>query len=190
MLLNSLFCDLVTVSFSGSRHLSGAGLAALTSLFPLVPAGCRVGVGCATGADAAVRAAFTRSTVFTVGSGQFGTGRAAFAWRSVAVIEFILPVGGLLVVVPSSVSPPLGVAPSRSFRGCGSGSWGSAALALGIGRRVLLWLPVGAVPPVWASVAWSAVGGGKCGLGVSPSEAPFQDGWWLGVSGSGQLSLF
>jgi hypothetical protein len=189
MLLDSLFCDLVTVSFSGSRHLSGAGLAALTSLFPLVPAGCRVGVGCATGADAAVRAAFTRSTVFTVGSGQFGTGRAAFARRSVAVIEFI-PVGGLLVVVPGSVCPPPGVAPSRSFRGGGSGSWGSAALALGTGRRVLLWLPVGAVPPVWAGVAWSAIGGwwlgvssGKCGLGVSPSKASFQES-------VGQLSLF
>jgi hypothetical protein len=172
MLLDSLFSDLVTVSFSGSRHLSGAGLAALTALFPLVPAGCRVGVGCATGADTAVRAAFSRATVFAVGSGRFGTGRAAFARRSVAVVEFV-PVGGLLVVVPSSACPPPGVVPSRSFRGGGSGSWGSAALALGTGRRVLLWLPVGAVPPAWAGVSWSAVGG-----------------WWLGVSGSGQLSLF
>jgi hypothetical protein len=172
MLVSSLFSDLVTISFSGSRHLSGAGLAALSSLFPLVPAGCHVVVGCATGADAAVRSAFTSSTVFAVGSGQFGTGRSAFARRSTAIIEAV-PVGGLLVVVPGSVSPPPGIVPSRSFRGGGSGSWGSAALALGTGRRVLLWLPVGAVPPVWAGVSWSAVGG-----------------WWLGVSGSGQLSLF
>jgi hypothetical protein len=172
MLLNSLFSDLVAISFSGSRHLSGAGLAALNSLFPLVPAGCQVGVGCATGADAAVRAAFASCVVFTVGSGQFGTGRAAFARRSTAVIGFI-HVGGLLVVVPSTVAPPAGVVPSRSFRGGGSGSWGSAALALGTGRRVLLWLPVGAVPPVWAGVSWSAVGS-----------------WWLGVAGLGQLSLF
>jgi hypothetical protein len=172
MLFSSLFFALDTVAFSGSRSLSGAGLAALTSLFPLVPAGCLVGVGCATGADAAVRAAFATSTVFTVGSGQFGTGRAAFARRSTAVIGFI-PVGGLLVVVPSTVAPPLGVVPSRSFRGSGSGSWGSAALALGTGRRVLLWLPAVAVPPVWAGVAWSAVGS-----------------WWLGVSSVGQLSMF
>jgi hypothetical protein len=45
MLLSSLFFELDTVGFSGSRSLSGAGAAALGSLFPLVPAGCRVVVG-------------------------------------------------------------------------------------------------------------------------------------------------
>jgi hypothetical protein len=191
MTLENVFSDLDTVSFSGSRSLSGAGLAALTALFPLIPSKCQIGVGCATGADAAVRNAFTSSTVFAVSSGQFGTGRAAFARRSVAVVEFV-PAGGLLVVVPGSVCPPPGVAPSRSFRGGGSGSWGSAALALGTGRRVLLWLPSGATPPVWSSVSWSAIGGEKCGLGVSPSKAPFQDGWWLGSQKSNyhQTSLF
>jgi hypothetical protein len=110
--------------------------------------------------------------MFSVNSGRGGSGRAAFARRSVAIVEAV-PSGGLLVVVPGSVSPPPDVVPSRSFRGGGSGSWGSAALALGTGRRVLLWLPTGAVPPVWAGVAWSAVGS-----------------WWLGVAGSGQLSMF
>jgi hypothetical protein len=175
MLFSSLFFGLDTIGFSGSRSLSGAGLAALTSLFPLVPAGCHVVVGCAAGADLAVRSEFIicgRLCLFAVDSGRWGSGRAAFARRSVAIVEAV-PSGGLLVVVPGSVSPPPGVVPSRSFHGGGSGSWGSAALALGTGRRVLLWLPVGAVPPVWAGVSWSAVGG-----------------WWLGVSGSGQLSLF
>ena len=174
MLFSSLFFGLDTVGFSGSRSLSGAGLAALTSLFPLVPAGCHVVVGCAAGADLAVRSAFgdDRLCLFAVDSGRFGTGRAAFARRSVAIVEAVPP-GGLLVVVPGSVSLPPGVIPSRSFRGGGSGSWGSAALALGTGRRVLLWLPIGVVPPVWAGVSWSAVGS-----------------WWLGVAGSGQLSMF
>ena len=176
MLLDSLFFGLDTIGFSGSRHLSGAGLAALSSLFPLVPSGCHVVVGCASGADLAVRSAFASSgrlCVFAVESGRWGSGRSAFARRSAAVVAAV-PAGGLLVVVPSSVSPPAGVVPCRSFRGGGSGSWGSAALALGTGRRVLLWLPVGAVPPVWAGVVWSSVGG-----------------WWLGVAGgSGQLSLF
>jgi hypothetical protein len=174
MLLKSLFSGSVTIGFSGSRSLSGAGLAALTSLFPLVPAGCHVCVGCATGADAAVREAFTscgRLCLFSVASGRWGTGRAAFARRSAAIVGAV-PTGGLLVVVPSGACPA-GVVPSRSFSGCGSGSWGSAALALGTGRRVLLWLPVGAVPPAWSSVSWSSVGG-----------------WWFGVSGSSQLSIF
>jgi hypothetical protein len=35
------------------------------------------------------------------------------------------------------LNPPPGVVPCRSFRGGGSGSWGSAALALGTGRRCL-----------------------------------------------------
>jgi hypothetical protein len=174
MSLCSLFCGLDTVGFSGSRSLSGTGLAALTALFPSVPAGCRVAVGCAAGADLAVRSAFGddgRLRVFAVDSGRWGSGRAAFARRSAAIVAAV-PACGLLVVVPSGTCPAE-VVPSRSFRGCGSGSWGSAAFALGTGRRVLLWLPVGAVPPVWAGVSWFAVGG-----------------WWLGVSGSGQLSIF
>jgi hypothetical protein len=183
MLLGSLFSGLDTVGFSGSRHLSGAGLAALSSLFPLVPSGCHVVVGCASGADLVVRlhwvqasptafASGGRLCVFAVESGRWGSGRSAFARRSAAVVAAV-PAGGLLVVVPGSVSPPPGVVPCRSFRGGGSGSWGSAALALGNGRRVLLWLPAGALPPAWAGVSWSSI-----------------SGWWLGVFSSSQLSLF
>jgi hypothetical protein len=173
MSIDCLFSGLDTIAFSGSRSLSGAGLAALTSLFPLVPVGCHVVVGCADGADLAVRRAFVggRLCLFSVASGRFGVGRAAFARRSVAIVESI-PLGGLLVVIPGSVSPPPGVVPSRSFRGGGSGSWGSAALALGTGRRVLLWLPSGTVPPMWAGISWVAV-----------------DDWWLGASSSSQLSF-
>jgi hypothetical protein len=174
MLLKSLFFGLDTIGFSGSRSLAGEGLAALTSLFPLVPRGCHICVGCAAGADAAVRDAFTscgRVCLFSVDSGHWGSGRAAFARRSAAIVGAVPP-DGLMVVVPGSVCPPAGVVPSRSFSGGGSGSWGSAALALGTGRQVLLWLPVGAVPPVWGGVSWSAVGD-----------------WWLGVDSVAQLSI-
>jgi hypothetical protein len=164
MSIASLFFGLDTIGFSGSRSLSGAGLAVLASVFPLVPVGCHVVVGCAAGADLVVRSAFgdgdVRLCVFAVDSGRWGVGRAAFARRSVAIVEAVPP-GGLLVVVPGSISP-----------GGGSGSWGSAALALGTGRRVLLWLPSGAVPPIWAGVSWVAI-----------------DGWWLGVNSSSQLSF-
>ncbi len=173
MLISSLFSGLDTIAFSGSRSLSGAGLVALISIFPLVPVGCHIVVGCADGADLAVRRVFvgSRLCLFSVASGRFGAGRGAFARRSVAIVEAVPP-DGLLVVIPGSVSPPPGVVPSCSFRGGGSGSWGSAALALGTGRRVLLWLPVGAVPPAWTGVSWVAV-----------------DGWWLGASSSSQLSF-
>jgi hypothetical protein len=181
MLIISLFSGLNTIAFSGSRSLSGAGLIALTSIFLLVPAGCHVVVGCAAGADLAVRRAFVggQLCLFSVDSGRFGAGRGAFARRSVAIVEAV-PAGGLLVVVPGSISPPPGVVPSRSFRGGGSGSWGSAALALGTGRQVLLWLPSGAIPPAWAGVAWSAIDGDALSL---------SKGWWLGVNSSSQLSF-
>ncbi|MEM7715753.1 MAG: hypothetical protein AAF349_19630 [Cyanobacteria bacterium P01_A01_bin.68] len=87
---------------------------------------------------------------------------------------------GLLVVVPVGACPA-GVAPSRSFAGRGSGSWGSLAFALGRGRRVLLWLPSGVRPPAWSAVSWSAAGAlGSAGC------------WWLGVPvpAPAQLSLF
>lgn len=103
---------------------------------------------------------------------------------------------GLLVALPSAPVPPAGVRPSRSFFGGGSGSWGSAAFALGRGRRVLLWLPSeaedkpsGSRPPVWSGVSWSSVGAlGSAGcwwLGVlkdTPSDIP--------VPAPAQLSLF
>ncbi len=63
----------------------------------------------------------------------------------------------------------------------GSGSFGSAAFALGRGRRVLLWLPSGSRPPAWSGVSWSSAGAfGSAGC------------WWLGVAVPvpAQLSLF
>ena len=83
---------------------------------------------------------------------------------------------GLLVVLPSSPVCPAGVFPARRFFGGGSGSWGSAAFALGSGRRVLLWLPGSSAPPAWAGVDWAGWG----------------PGWWLGLPlpPPAQLSLF
>ena len=90
------------------------------------------------------------------------------------------------LALPSAPVPPAGVRPSRLFFGGGSGSWGSAAFALGRGRRVLLWLPSeaedkpsGSRPPVWAGVSWSL---SSVGRGC----------WWLGVPAPvpAQLSLF
>jgi hypothetical protein len=77
--------------------------------------------------------------------------------------------GGLLVAFPLGACPS-GVAVSSSFRGCGSGSWGSVALALGLGCSVLVVLPaavcpVGAAFPAPPAVAarFGLVGAAPCG---------------------------
>lgn len=175
----SPFAGVVSVGFSGSRSPSAAASAALSALLPLVPsAGVRLSVGCALGVDSAVSSWFGASPsllVFSVASGRFGVGRPAFARRSSrCVLSVAAGSRGLLVCLPSSAVPPAGVRPSRSFfgggLGRGSGSFGSAAFALGRGRRVLLWLPSGCLPPSWSGVSWSSAGAlGSAGC------------WWLGV---------
>ena len=178
---SSVFVGVVSVGFSGSRSPSAAASSALSSLLPLVPSSARVSVGCARGVDAAVSSwfgAWSSLLVFSVASGRFGSGRSAFARRSSrCVLSVAAGSRGLLVALPSAPVPTAGVRPSRSFFGGGSGSWGSVCFALGRGRRVLLWLPSGCLPPSsWAGVSWSSAG---C--------------WWLGVpaaTASVQLSLF
>ena len=182
---SSVFSGLVSVGFSGSRSPSPAAAAALSALLRSVPAGVRVSVGCARGVDGVCRSFFGSSPsllVFSVASGRFGSGRSAFARRSSrCVLSVAAGSRGLLAVLPSAGVPPAGVRPSRSFFGGGSGSWGSLAFALGRGRRVLLWLPSGCLPPAWSGVSWSAAGA----LGSSGC-------WWLGVAVPApvQLSLF
>ena len=180
----SVFAGVSSVGFSGSRSPSPVASAALSALLPSVPSGVAVSVGCARGVDSAVRGFFGGSSslaVFSVASGRFGVGRSAFARRSSAcVLSVAAGSRGLLVVVPVGACPA-GVRPSRSFAGRGSGSFGSAAFALGRGRRVLLWLPSGSRPPAWSGVSWSSAGAlGSAGC------------WWLGVPASAvsQLSLF
>lgn len=185
---SSVLGSVVAVGFSGSRSPSAAAAAALAAVLPLVPGRVRVSVGCARGVDAAVCSFFAGSSsllVFSVASGRFGRGRSAFARRSSrCVLSVAAGSAGVLVALPSAPVCPADVRPSRSFFGAGSGSWGSVAFALGRGRRVLLWLPSGCLPPVWSGVSWSSVGG----LGSSGC-------WWLGVAVPvvpvpAQLSLF
>lgn len=181
----SFLSSLRSVGFSGSRSPSRAAVLALESVLPLVPLqGCRISVGCARGIDSLVRAYFRSSPsllVFSVASDRFGVGRSAFARRSVACMRSVARGDrGLLVALPSSPCCPAGVSPSRRFFGGGSGTFGSVAFALGSGRRVLLWLPSGCLPPAWAGVEWSVSGSAPVGC------------WWFGVPVpvSVQLSFF
>jgi hypothetical protein len=70
--------------------------------------------------------------------------------------------------------------PSASFRGFGSGTWGSVALALGLGVPVLLVLPAGAFPaPAAVAVRFVFAGVAPCGGSL-----------WLSLPAPVQLTLF
>ncbi len=127
------------VGFSGSRHGGSAAVAScnqfLAAYSPSL-AGCRPAVGCARGVDLAVRAHFRKAVVFRV---QPPRSRSAFAQRSARLVGWVGS-SGLLIAFPSG-SAPAQLRPSASFRGFGSGTWGSVALALGLGSSVLVVLP-------------------------------------------------
>lgn len=172
--LSALVSGFSAFGFSGSRSLSPASVAALRSLAGLVPSGAAVSVGCARGADSVARSLFPAAQVFSVSSGSFGVGRGAFAARSVACVRSVAP-GGLWCFFPASPCPA-GLLPSpsssRCFCGLGSGSWASAAFALGSGLSVVCFLP----PGVSAPAGWGFV--------------PLGSGWFVVRPAAAQLSLF
>lgn len=155
---------LAVVGFSGSRRLPPPFAPVVSGVVASVLAGGRsVAVGCAAGADAFVRAAAPSAAVFSASA--FGSGRSAFARRSVALVRAV-SVGGPgsgLVVFPAAPCPAGLVPSARSsacFCGLGSGSWASAAFAAGLGLPVLVF-PCGfsALPPwgTWVPAAASGV---------------------------------
>ena len=178
------------VAFSGSRVGSSSASVSCRAFLPVLGGlSASVGVGCASGVDSVVRSAFPSASVFRVSSFLVGgrVARASFVLRSSALVSWCAARGGLLVAFPLGACP-VGVAVSSSFRGCGSGSWGSVALALGLGCSVLV------VSPASVSSAWfgalasrfRCVGAAPCGglLWVA-SPVPFP-----APPVGGQLSLF
>jgi hypothetical protein len=147
------------VGFSGSRSILPPALVSC-AVFASVPASSSVLVGCAPGLDRCARLAFPSALVFSVSS--FGSGRGAFARRSVAFVSALSAASApVLVSFPGSSCPP-GLVPSpvsgSCFCGLGSGSWASLAFAVGLGVPCFVWLPPSVSFPFW----WSAVplGGG------------------------------
>jgi len=155
------------VGFSGSRRLSAAFAPVVSGVVASVLAGGRsVAVGCAAGADSFVRSAAPSAVVFSASA--FGSGRAAFARRSVALVRSVAAggVGSGLVVFPAAPCPAGLVPSARSsacFCGLGSGSWASAALAAGLGLPVVVFLcGSSGLPPwgVWVPAASAGVWAG------------------------------
>lgn len=147
----SFFSQFSVFGFSGSRR--GVCSHLLSSVAAAVPVGAAVFVGCAAGVDAFFRSAFPAASVFSVSSGRWGSGRGAFAGRSVACVRAVAAASGLWVSFPSSACP-VGLGPSasssRCFSGFASGTWSSLAFALGSGVSCLVFLPAGvSVPSGW-----------------------------------------
>jgi len=170
------------VGFEGSRRLSPSFRPLVVRIVRgVLGQGRGVATGCAAGADALVRsAAGDQALVFSVASGQWGRGRAAFARRSAALVRAVVASGpGASFVAFVSAPCPAGIAPARSWRSGRpvSGSWSALALAAGLGLPVyVFWCGSGkpALPAAWGS--WSPVAAG-----------PFAGGWELGPA---QLELF
>jgi hypothetical protein len=151
------------VGFTGSRSLpaSFAGLVAGV-VGEVLAAGASVAVGCAAGADRFVRAAAPVAEVFSVASGRWGRGRAALVHRSAALVAAVTaegPAGAFCGFVSSPCPEGLVPAPAASacFRGLGSGSWASLALAAGSGvpAVVVFWCaPAPVVLPAWPGGSW------------------------------------
>ncbi len=169
---------MAVVGFSGSRSLAPA-FAPLVGRVVSACAGRSVVVGCAAGLDEMVRAACPHAVVFAVGSGRWGAGRGAFAARSIALVRHVAAASaGRFVCFPASPCPH-GLRPSPSasvcFGGLGSGSWASAAFAVGLG------LPLALFP---------------CGFDSLPTWGDWQPlhGEWHGgfklISPASQLNLF
>lgn len=175
MIFKSLFSGVVSIGFSGSREPSLEAVSALQLLLQSISPGIQIYVCCARGIDAVVRANFHGSPhlqVFSVSEFASLDPRAALAARSARCVESVDPGSrGLLVAVPSGACPP-DVRPSRSFSGKGSGTWGSVALAAGLGRRCLVWLPESVSPPSWFGFEWSVVARVPSGSWWLLSELP------------------
>lgn len=141
-----------SVGFSGSRALAGAEAVQVRRLASqAAQAGALVLVGCAAGADAAARAGAPSAVVFRAA----GRRPRQLAARPAAFVQALAARPSAVLLSWPGRACPLGVLPAASWPGgFGSGSWASAALAAGLGVPVVVFLPVGVVPPsAWGS--WS-----------------------------------
>lgn len=146
----------------GYRRPCAASVAACSSfLSRLSAAGTAAScvlASCGSGAPAAARAAFPGCRVFSA-SELSSLGRAAFAARARALVVALAASPAPLWVCFPGTAAPAGLAPSRRWVPCGSGSWSECSLAAGLGVPVLVFLPGGLLPPASLG-AWSALGSG------------------------------
>lgn len=160
-LLSSVLASGSVVGVSGSRAPSPASASVCRWAVGQLAPGASVVTGCARGIDGVARLA--RPSASVIQASAFGAGRGALAARSVAVVRAVASAGpsALWLAFPSGPCPA-GLVPSRQpsacFAGHGSGTWASAALAVGLGVPALVFLPSGvAAPPASGPGAWPLV---------------------------------
>lgn len=174
------FSQFLTFGVGGARRPSsscpGAAGQFLAELRRLSVPGPQVLTSCGRGAPALARSAFPACRLFSA-SEFSGLGRAAFAARAALMVRSLASQPSPLWVCFPGVSCPPGVAPSRRWAPCGSGSWSECSLAAGLGCAVLVFLPSGVVPPR-SFGAWS------------PVSASAGGAWWFRAAPAPQASLF
>jgi hypothetical protein len=163
------------VAFAGSRALPAHWQPVIDQIVrSTLASGRLVAVGCAPGADAMVAAAAPDALLYRADDYRVRglPSAAALAARSTAVVRAALASGrgaGFVMFVyrpcPAGLVPA--AEPSRCFRGLGSGSWASAALAAGLGLPVIVFTS-SELPPTWGRWAPAAAVG------------PWARGWRLG----------
>lgn len=166
------------VGFSGSRSLPAPFLPFVGSFVcAAARVSCRVAVGCCSGVDAAVRSACAglgvSPWVFSAASFAALPRRQALAARSAAFVRSLAAERGLLLSFPARACPA-GVVPAPRWRSGSppSGSWSSAALAVGLGVRVVVF-PLGRFAlPSWPGGSWvRCCVFGSVGFAWAPSGA-------------------
>ena len=114
--------------------------------------GSTVCVGCAAGLDEQVRRWVGDNAGLKVfwASEYPGINYAQkLANRSAGLVQFIHANNGCLIAFPMKACPD-GIVPCQTWRSAkGSGTWGTIALAVGLGLPTMLWLPDGIDAPDW-----------------------------------------
>jgi hypothetical protein len=144
MSLPTIFSRFSTFGFSGSRSSVPSALLIAWCLSFLRLHLCSLA---ARGVDEFFRSSFPSATVLQASS--FGSGRGAFAARSVAVVRAVAAADGLWVCFPSSPCPA-GLLPSRFFFPCFLRGWfrvvGFPCLCPGLWCSVLGFLRFSSLP--------------------------------------------
>lgn len=126
--MKSVINQFSAFAFSGSRN-SLECVEAMSHIIPLIPQNSTIIVGDCKGVDAAARKAFPRANVFFAAC--FG---GILPRRSAAVVEACVEEKGLFCAFPSGRCPK-GLVPNPKVHGCfkgfGTGTWSSIALAIG-----------------------------------------------------------
>lgn len=170
-----IFSSAIAVGFSGARSPNEDIAEAVLTVGRFLPKSA-VFTGDCRGVDAIVRSAVPYARVFRVSN--YGN----TAHRSIAMIDELLSFnrqkyGSAVLAVFPARSCPSGLVPSsssgRCFCGKGSGSWASAAYAIGSGLNTVIYLGSnGKLPPGWEN-----------------ENSYISDGWFVWRPSGFQLSL-